>query len=694
MDASNNSLAARQSAISPNPSAAAIAPDILSKSAQEYELMLASIHAYRELAASNSSDNRAALNVALNAAYDNIGKPGYDNQRASLYAVIDRIEHRRDDNLTEKEKKRREQLHRHAFSEKAHELVQDTREARSAALYRQLDEDAKRRVAILSQEIDVTNRNEIENYARAIVESTALETQSEAEKAVQEITIQRQTEMLENDPTILQVHNAVSKQAREEAALVTETQSRVLKAASQTEADPERRALLQQSLDRGTAVVLVAGVDLGDAQLEQAPSNAVLQQALDTQTDQICDENNAQRIFAQLSPLERQLLNDDPNNMRALLSRRDEIMRLMEDNLGRKQQVFEAAAMLAKGENASVYSQEILRDAAAINATSLAISDNIVQNMTARALERDPRYREAYEARDVNMMRALLKENNPQLANAPNDRLDVVIHSSFHTIEKYEREAGKRLDQASKAESNEVTSKMAIGAVEGVRKEIQQSAEQIQASGDDKQSAQARNDRRHEEGVSFLELEYEDVIDMINEYDPKLVKRLGGADGRLDAAEAIRILEEIGVISEWEGENRQDSGTGRYLAAAGKLVDNDWTRFGNWNNENLARLNIERSGDDKEQLGGQEAWDALRLADYVKQNSDVMTAIDDQQHAVTYQQKHDINQDGKLDEMEIARVLMNAGVSDIESVDSAAELQQVLQDTRSAKEILDAGKTR
>jgi hypothetical protein len=651
-----------------------------SGSVEDYDVMRLSIAAWRELETSDVSANeKANFQAAMNTAYSAIGHSNQFSSMMHLRAQVARIDSHYSLNISDSYDKLRDKLARHAFAEAAEIAIEQRAEERRAEIYDTLDDGAKRRVAILSEIVDVSDADSIENYARAIVESTASQGMSEAHI---DLTAARTTQYLQENEAILGVHNAASPQARLDSSLAYEAQNHnIRQEIDHSDISNAREGLLAQYLDRGLAAIAPPSMAmaLSDEAL-QAPSDAEIAVILKTQEAQM--QVNCKHVFAQLSPAEQALIGDY-SRVSEFLASRAEINRLVDDSLGRKQQVFDAAVMLAEGEGLGVLSAEIQRDAAIVNYTSLLISSNIVENLASNALALDGRYQEAFaqkgEAR-VDAVRDLLRENNEDLKNVPDAQIDFVIHSTLQKVDGLEA-GGKSLNDLSQGELSLFAEQSALAAVTRVRGDIQNAAEQIADAGSDSRRIGAR----YWEGKSFIELEFEDVVGLINQNDPKLAQRLGG-DNKLDTAEILSLLEERGIITKWD--KTDDHHISTFDAMQGKAgLGGIGSDFRSWNEQAVAKLDVNKDG----QLGGQEVWDALRLADYIDQNKDVMAAISG---GVPYQAKHDINGDKTLDQTEIARALMNAGVSDAKAVDSPSELNQLLNATQSAKELLNPSANR
>jgi hypothetical protein len=75
--------------------------------------------------------------------------------------------------------------------------------------------------------------------------------------------------------------------------------------------------------------------------------------------------------------------------------------------------------------------------------------------------------------------------------------------------------------------------------------------------------------------------------------------------------------------------------------------------------------------------------DELRLASYIGGNKDVIDEV--MSRGGKYYAKHDIDGNHRLDSNEVARVLMNAGVSDAKAVDSVEKVNNLLKLEQSSK---------
>lgn len=640
---------------------------------QEYAIAILATQARLELEAISGElpDSEYALlknglESSIRDAYRAVGTTAYQQLLSRLRVAVANIDHHYEGG--DEYEKRRNNLANHVIAEHAEEEIE--RKQRQAALYRKLDDAAKIRVAVLSQAVNVKDDAAVTQYAQAVVDSVA---GPETPKAVREAQAQRTASYLQKNPAAIEVHNAISKEARLESSILYEARMQELRIELQrNDISDERRALLERILDRGTASAMVANNSIAngaDAPISLMKNNE-LQQLCDVQKTQM--QRAAGNAWQQISTIEQHLLGS-PQQAVQFLDQRDKINRLLEQNTADKQLVFDASVKLIQGENVADIPENILKDAAVINYTSLLISTNIVENLTSGALALDPRYQTMFKLKGeerVEAITALLKQQNPALEKVPDDQLRIIVNNTLARVDTV-KEAGAALTLLTQSQRDTIAATAALDSVLQVREEIQEASEAIRDAGQNS----SRRKERYRDGKSFIELEFEDVAGVINQNDPRLARRLGGADHKFEAEEILNILEEAGVIDKWsQTENHRIS---TMQAVAGKLGFGVGADFRDWNEESIKRLDVNGDG----QLSGQEAWDALRLVDYMKQNPEVVAAVTEHFKDPNFRPIHagfDINKDGKLDEVEVARVLMDKGISNPQDVDTSLELSQLL----------------
>ncbi len=537
-----------------------------------------------------------------------------------------------------------------------------------------LDEEAVRRVKILSSHVDWDNREAVMQFTRATVELT--DTPPEIAEA-QAGRLADWAKHSEQGRATTAMHDTISGQAHAQAAAEMEQKRKELKAvASDRHTTAAHKNKAKETLDIG------AGAHMKP---DQKPTEANLDAAIHKQKEK--NHQNATALRAALPEKEKALLGD--MDTKALFARRKQILGYSGDDnidLRTRQLIFEASNALNKpGADTSHYPEHILKDAAALNFTGLVISTGVVQNLTNKALLLDKRYEAALSLKGEVRTEAVYKlmvEHNSNIAQHNPKQVKAMVRNAVEEIDERGGIAGIRtMTDAQRESMQRETLERSLGAQ---RNAIIKSSQEIAMSGkidakwDPVNIKNGRFAERHEEGASFLELEFRDVVGIINKHDSSLAKKMGGADGKIDSKEAIQLLENAGIISQWTetADNRQNSGLGYSLAAAAKLgVDNAWSRFGKWNDQNLKRIDLNGDG----QIGGNEAWEALRLAQYIKENPAVMKEISVQlkKGGITPGQ-NDINKDGKVDVFEAARALMNHNIASPAQIDSAQEFKAAL----------------
>jgi hypothetical protein len=175
-------------------------------------------------------------------------------------------------------------------------------------------------------------------------------------------------------------------------------------------------------------------------------------------------------------------------------------------------------------------------------------------------------------------------------------------------------------------------------------------------------------------GMSFVEREFRDVKSIMHQ-----AAKNGGLDKsilKMNENDMINYLSDTGFIERWDENNRIH------------ILTQDGEKFTEWNDRSRDRIDTDHDG----QIDGLEALDALRIADFVKNNPNAHRKIEAAVQglgSVTPGKgisEHDINRDGTIDAYEVIRVMHNNGLS-LDEVDSTAELKQILPNMLSAADL-------
>lgn len=308
-----------------------------------------------------------------------------------------------------------------------------------------------------------------------------------------------------------------------------------------------------------------------------------------------------------------------------------------------------AALAVLNGETGT---EQARTDAAAIRYASLLTARVALDTLADRAEE--IARGQGLEAR-TRALTTILRAEHPELGDLPDASIRDIVRNSINAFDQ-NRARGNAVNSA--ALSNQV-------AEYTIRQAIQREANSMRImSADSVQRDEGdERDARYIDGYSFIELELQDVAGILNRNDGRLARSFGGADGRMDSVEMLNALERAGIVTAWQGENRANWVSGRM------------DQFNRWNDTNMNRLDVNHDN----QLSAQEIRDALRLADFIQQNPALIAQLRATlPTAGSISSNYDTNQNGSIDSVEAARVLMNRGITDPQSINTGAELRAAL----------------